>query len=140
MPDEYADMLNLPYPFPTARPRMSMAERAAQFSPFAALSGYGAAVRETARQTDAKIALSEDEKALLDRRLQILLAALADKPAVSVTYFRPDGQKGGGAYLTASGTVKKLDNLRRLLLFDDGAAIPLADIVAIEGELFAGLL
>lgn len=116
-----------------------MIDRAAQFSPFAALTGYDAAIKETGRLTDQRIELSEDSRAALDRKQQLLVGGLADHPEVSVTYFIPDERKSGGAYVTVTGIVKKVDDYQRLLLLTDGTKIPLDDILDLESELFHGL-
>ena len=118
---------------------MPIIDRAAQFSPFAALTGYDAAIRETGRLTDRRIELSEDSRAALDRKQQLLVECLADHPEVSVTYFIPDERKSGGAYVTVTDIVKKIDDYQRLLLLTDGTKIPLDDILDLESELFHGL-
>ena len=125
----YDDIIGLPHPTSAAHPRMPMADRAAQFSPFAALVGHGAAIRETARLTDQKIELTEDEKTVLDEKLCLLL----DTGGEAVfTYFLPDGKKDGGAYVTAAGSVKKLDLRSRRVILTGGAVIPVEDISEIE--------
>ena len=125
----YDDIINLPHPTSARHPRMPMADRAAQFSPFAALSGHGDAIRETARLTDRRIELTEEEKAVLDEKLCLLL----DTGGEAVfTYFLPDEKKEGGSYVTAAGRVKKLDPLERRVVLTGGAVIPLEDIVEIE--------
>lgn len=136
---EYDDIIDLPHHVSATRPRMSMIDRAAQFSPFAALTGYDAAIKETGRLTDQRIELSEDSRAALDRKQQLLVECLADHPEVSVTYFIPDERKSGGAYVTVTGIVKKVDDYQRLLLLTDGTKIPLDDILDLESELFHGL-
>ena len=125
----YDDIIHLPHPTSAKHPRMPMADRAAQFSPFAALSGHGAAIRETARLTDRKIELAEDEKAVLDEKLYLLLDT--GREAV-FTYFLPDDKKNGGAYVTAAGSIKKLDPLERRVILTGGAVIPVEDILEIE--------
>ncbi len=136
---QYDDIINLPHYVSPTRPRMSMIDRAAQFSPFAALTGYDAAIKETGRLTDQRIELSEDSRAALDRKQQLLMDNLADRPEVSLTYFVPDERKSGGAYVTVTGQVKKVDDYQRLLLLTDGTKIPLDDILDLESELFHGL-
>ena len=106
---QYNDIIDLPHHISTTRPRMSMLDRAAQFSPFAALTGYDAAIKETGRLTGQRIELTEECRAVLDRKQQVLLENLAEHPEVSVTYFVPDERKSGGAYVTVAGRVKKVD-------------------------------
>ena len=133
---KYDDIIGLPHHVSATRPRMSMIDRAAQFSPFQALTGYGAAIQETGRLTDRKIELSEDEHIVLDMKQQILLDNIRECPDVSITYFIPDERKAGGSYVTVTGNVKKIDDYQRLLILTDRAQIPLDEIVDIESELF----
>ena len=137
--DHYNDIIDLPHHVSATRPRMSMIDRAAQFSPFAALTGYDAAIKETGRLTDRRIELTDDSRAPLDRKQQLLLDNLTDQPEVSVTYFVPDERKSGGAYVTATGRVKKVDDYQRLLILTDGTKIPLDEILDMESELFRSL-
>lgn len=109
-----------------------MLDRAAQFSTFAALTGYDALVKESARRTDRKIELSEDEKTVLDERLRLLADALPQRPEVAFTCFLPDNRKEGGAYVTVAGRLKRVDELRRVILLMDGAEIPIDDILDIQ--------
>lgn len=136
---KYDAIINLPHHTSTKHPRMSMLNRAAQFSPFAALTGYDAAIKETGRLTNRKIELSEDARIALDRKQQVLLDHISDHPEVSVTYFVPDGRKAGGTYVTVTGNVKKLDTYQRFLVLVDGTKIPLDDILDMESELFRDL-
>lgn len=133
---KYDDIIGLPHHVSATRPRMSMIDRAAQFSRFQALTGYGAAIQETGRLTDRKIELSEDERIVLDMKQQILLDNIRECPDVSITYFIPDERKAGGSYVTVTGNVKKIDDYQRLLILTDRAQIPLDEIVDIESELF----
>lgn len=125
----YDDIIHLPHPTSARHPRMPMVDRAAQFSPFAALVGYGAAIQETARLTDQKAELTEEEQALLDEKLRLLLDTGA---AGRITYFQPDGKKSGGSYLTAFGVVRRIDALHHIAVLADGTAIPIEDIMSIE--------
>ncbi len=125
---QYDDIINLPHHVSMKRPQMSMFERAAQFSPFAALTGYEDAVDETARLTDRKIELSEDRITAISQAL----AGLKTDDKVNVVYFLKDARKDGGAYLTAAGTVRKVDAYAGILLLADGTAIPFEDIYSIE--------
>ena len=122
----YEDIINLPYP--RKRQRMSNYDRGAQFSPFAALTGFGAAIAETARLTDRKIELDEGGKALLDEKLRRIEEEICDQPEVTITYFRQDLRKAGGTYLQKCGRVKKLDAYQRAVVFTDGMTIPIDDI------------
>ena len=137
--DQYNDIIDLPHHVSATRPRMSMIDRAAQFSPFAALTGYDAAIKETGRLTDERIELSEESRAALYRKQQLLLDNLADRPEVSVTYFVPDERKSGGAYVTVTGQVKRVDEFERLLILTDGTKIPLNEIWDMESELFSNM-
>lgn len=125
---DYDGIISLPRPV-SRHPRMPMSDRAAQFSPFQALSGHGAAIKETARLTDRKIELTEDEKAVLDEKLRLLLETGGE---ALFTWFLPDKKKDGGAYITTVGTVKKIDTMVGCAVFADGAKIPIEDILEIE--------
>ena len=138
MRGKYDDMLHLPHPTSARHPRMPIAERAAIFSPFAALSGHAGAIAEAARLTDQKMELDEDTKAELDRRQAVLLEHIAEQPEITVTWFQPDGRKDGGAYLTVTGRLKKIDEAARTLILLDGTSIPLEDVVGLESEWFQG--
>ena len=113
-----------------------MKNRAAQFSPFAALNGHGAAIREVLRETEARRVLGEYDRGILDRKLAFLQEHLAEQPKVTVTYFLPDGKKEGGKYADASGKIKKIDFYQGLLVMEDGTKIRLEDIIALSGMLF----
>ena len=128
MSGKYDDMLHLPHPNSTRHPRMPISERAAIFSPFAALTGHAGAIAETARLTDQKMELDEDTKAELDRRQAVLLEHISEQPEITVTWFQPDERKAGGAYLTATGRLKKLDEIQRVLVLVDGTKILLDDV------------
>lgn len=132
MLSKYDSILNLPHPVSKKHPQMSIADRAAQFAPFAALTGYGAAIRETGRLTDAKAELDEYEKAVLNEKLTDIKARIESCPVMQFTYFVPDERKSGGAYLTITGSVKKVDEYEMQVVLTDGSKIPFEDIVAIE--------
>lgn len=136
----YDDIINLPHPTSKRHPRMPIHDRAAIFSPFAALSGHGAAIAETARLTERRIKLDEDSRAELDRRQAVLLEHIDEQPEITITWFQPDERKDGGAYLTTTGRLKKLRELERLLVLADGAEIPLEDVVALESGIFQTLI
>ena len=125
----YDDIINLPHPSPAKHPRMPMSDRAAQFSPFAALTGHGAAIEETARLTDRRIELTEEEKTVLDEKLRLLLETGGEG---MITYFLPDERKDGGAYVAKLGTIKKIDPLEGRVILTDRTAIPIKDILEIE--------
>ena len=129
---KYDDIINLPHHVSATRPHMPMIDRAAQFMPFRALSGYEDAVQETARLTDEKIELTEDEKAILDMRLQKLADEISSQPKVTLTYFRPDKKKAGGAYLTVTGQLKKIDDYEGALILMGGERILIEDILEIQ--------
>lgn len=128
---EYDDIIDLPRPKSKHEP-MPMSDRAAQFSPFAALTGYGDAIDETARLTDHRIELSEEERAELDYKQQYL--ATLDAPTVTVTYFVPDERKSGGAYVTHTGVLKRVDEVERMVVFKDGLRVPLDEVMDIKCE------
>ena len=128
----YDDIIDLPHHVSTTHHRMSMLERAAQFQPFRALTGYEDAVRETARLTDDRVELTEDEKALLDGKLQRLADNLASHPLVTVTYFQPDKKKSGGEYVTTTGQLKKIDDFEGVLILLGGERVVIEDILDIQ--------
>lgn len=132
----YEDIINLPHHVSRTRPQMSMLDRAAQFSPFAALTGYDAAIKETGRLTDEKIELDEDTKAALDMKQAYLVEVIDEQPEISITYFLPDTKKSGGEYVTVTGNLKRFDEYERLLILTDGKKIPMDDIADIECDLF----
>ena len=134
----YADIIDLPHHVSKDRPHMSMHDRAAQFSPFAALVGYEDVIDETARLTTPRRELDEAEKAELDRRVGILAAHLKDKPVVTVEYFVPDAPKSGGVYQSRTGALVRISPVRMILTLADGTSIRFKDVVGIESDLFRG--
>ena len=128
----YDDIIDLPHHVSETHPPMSRADRAAQFSPFAALTGYDAAVRETDRVTERRIELDEGVKAELNARLNCFLEHLPEHPQVSITYFVPDEKKSGGAYRTVTGAVRKLDSFAKTLTLVDGTVVPMEEMVHVE--------
>ena len=140
MTRKYDDILHLPHPTSKKHPRMPISDRAAIFSPFAALTGHAAAIQETARLTDQKIELDEDTKAELDRRQAILLEHIAEHPEVTITWFCPDEKKSGGAYVVTVGRLKRVDETAGTLRLADGMTIALDEIVDLQSDLFQGLL
>lgn len=136
----YDDIIALPHPVSTRHPQMPINDRAAIFSPFAALTGHGAAIVETARLTERRVELDENSKAALDAKQQYLVAMIDQQPEITVTWFQPDAKKDGGSYVTATGRLKRTDNIRRAMLLMDGTSIPLDDIVDIESSCFPEML
>ena len=128
----YDDIIDLPHHVSASRHRMSMVERAAQFQPFRALTGYEDAVQETARMTDERPELTEDEKALLDAKLQKLSDSIDSRPRVTLTWFQPDKRKAGGAYVTTTGQLKKIDDYAGALILTGGERIVIENIVDIQ--------
>ena len=134
MNNKYADIMNLPRPEPKKHPRMSLHDRAAQFSPFAALTGHNAAIDETARLTDRKIELNEERKAELDRMWQYLMEKVKEKPKIKITFFIKDEKKSGGIYTTVGERIKKMDPYQKTILLEDGTNIYYREIFEIELE------
>ena len=118
---------------------MPIANRAASFSPFASLTGYDEAVKETARLTSERIEIDEGTKEVLNDKLRIAVEKADGEPEVAITYFVPDSKKSGGAYVTAKGVIKRIDEYERLVIFTDKSTIPIDDIYAIEGDIYNGL-
>jgi len=135
-PHRYDDMLHLPHPTSHKHPRMPISDRAAQFSPFAALTGHEAAVKETARLTDQKIELDESKKAILDAKLQMIVEQIKSQPIVTITYFVPDEKKAGGAYLSKTGAVRRINEYEHTVEFTDRTSVAIEEIVEIGGDLF----
>ena len=127
--DKYADIINLPHHVSRNHPQMSMADRAAQFSPFAALTGHDAAIAEAARLTDERPILDESVKQEISDLLQ--LASTDSNLVLNIVYFVPDARKTGGAYKEITGRIKKLLPHEKLLIMDTGTRIPVEDIVAV---------
>jgi hypothetical protein len=132
----YDSIKKLPHYQSVTRPHMSLYDRAAQFSPFAALTGYDDAVKETARLTDTKAELDEYEKAAINERLNRIQDTFDVQPEVSITYFLPDKKKSGGAYITVTGCVKKVDEYEHVVVMRNGTKVHIDDIAEIDGEIF----
>lgn len=128
MNNRYNEIINLPHHVSKTRPQMPMSDRAAQFAPFAALTGYDSAIKETGRLTDERIELDEEALTALDRKYQLLMDTLDDAPEVTIIYFQPDERKAGGQYVSATGTVKKVDTFGRRIILQDGTRIPLDSV------------
>ena len=136
---KYNEIMGLPHHVSKTRPQMPMSDRAAQFAPFAALTGYDAAIKETGRLTVERIELDVEALSALDMKYQLLMEALDEAPEVTITYFQPDERKAGGKYVSAVGAVKKIDDFERRITMQDGTKIPMDDVLSIEGELFSVL-
>ena len=136
MKNDYDDIINLPHHVSSTRPQMSMIDRAAQFSPFAALTGYDAAIKETGRLTDEKIELDEEALSNLNMKFQILFERLDEQPDIAITYFKPDETKSGGAYLTTTDKIKKVDEYERIITTANGTKIPMDDVINLEGDIY----
>lgn len=138
MTNDYEDIINLPHHTSRNHPQMTMLQRAAQFAPFAALTGHDAAIEETARLTDDELDLSENGREHLDRKLSYLMS-YSGSSSVTITYFVPDDRKQGGAYASITGQIKKIDGYERILLMSDGTKIPFEHVSDMDGTVFEGL-
>lgn len=136
MKNPYEDIIHLPHHVSATRPQMSIENRAAQFSPFAALTGHDSAIKETARITEKKIELSDNMIEKLNAKIQVLKDNIDVQPQISVTYFQRDVRKDGGEYVTAKGTVKKIDDYEQIIVFVDKSEIAIGDVLDIKCELF----
>ena len=132
----YDDIIELPHHVSAVHPQMSLADRAAQFSPFAALTGHEEAILETARLTEEFIELDEGRKEQINEKLKYLKENQDGKPEITVTYFQKDTRKSGGAYVTVRGQVKRIDEHECQVILTDGTGIAMEQIFSIEGELF----
>ena len=130
----YDDIIELPHHVSAVHPQMPLADRAAQFSPFAALTGHEEAIRETARQTEEFVELEEDRKEEINEKLQWIRENQAKRPEIEVTCFQPDTRKSGGSYLTVCGRVKRIDEIEQQILLTDGTRIAIERIFAIQGD------
>lgn len=140
MNEKYRAIINLPHHVSENRPHMSMIDRAAQFSPFAALTGHDEALDETARLTDVFVEPDDDEKQLLDEKIHMISELIEEKPIVIVTYFVPDDKKDGGRYVNITDFIRKIDTLNREIITGEGVRIPVDFIVGISGDIFDGIL
>lgn len=135
----YDDIINLPHHVSMTHPHMAAIDRAAQFSPFAALTGYDIAIKEAARLIDGRVKLDEYLKDALGDRLQIIADRIKEHPEIAITYFQPDAKKNGGTYVTVVGSAKKIDEYERIVVMTDGTAIPIDEIISIDGQIFKTL-
>lgn len=136
MTDCYEDIIRLPHHVLKKHPRMAVIDRAAQVSPFAALTDYGDTLKKTARLTEHRIILSDDEKAVLDERLRIAVSQAAQHPVLTITYFVPDRKKDDGAYVTITGSLKRIDECDPTIQMPDGTKTPIENIIQINGDIF----
>ena len=135
----YEDIVDLPHHVSRKHPQPTMADRAARFAPFAAITGYEEMVLEEARVTDERIEMDESSKAALNEKLNMILEFIDEQPEVSITYFEPDKRKAGGAYVTVTGTVKRIDEYEHLVIMTDGKKINIDEIYNLQSELFYSL-
>ena len=135
----YEDIVDLPHHVSGKHPQPTMADRAARFAPFAAITGYEEMVLEEARVTDDRIEMDESSKAALNEKLNMILEFIDEQPEVSITYFEPDKRKAGGAYVTVTGTVKRIDEYEHLVIMTDGKKINIDEIYNLQSELFCSL-
>ncbi len=128
---KYDDIINMPHHVSKKHPQLSMEQRAAQFAPFAALTGYGDAIKETTRLTEDRIELDEAEKLKLNNKLLELKNNISNIPTVTITYFLPDIKKSGGEYITVISNLKNIDENNHILILEDKTKIPISDIIEI---------
>ena len=134
----YEDIVNLPPHISKKHSQPTMLERAARFAPFAAITGYEEMVLEAARVTEERIELDESTLAMLNEKLNIIHDSLDSEPVIQITYFEPDKKKSGGAYISVTGTVKRIDEYERLVIMSDGKKIRIDEIFGLESRLFDG--
>ena len=134
---KYDDIINLPHHVSKKHPQMLLRDRAAQFSPFAALTGHKAAINETARLTDEKQILSEDVIAKLNEQLNLIKENIGTNQTVTITYFVPDDKKSGGAYISHTGVVKKIDEYNHTVILTDKTVIPIEQISEMQSDIFS---
>ena len=135
----YEDIVDLPHHVSKKHPPMSKLNRAAQFAPFAALTGHSAAIKETARLTDAETDLTNDNTEMLNLRHKILLEHLSEQPEVTIIYFVPDERKSGGSYKTKTGNLHKINEYEKIYILTDGSYIHMDHILYMDSKLFSGL-
>jgi len=132
MTDNYEDIINLPHHVSTRHPQMSMMNRAAQFAPFAALTGHSAAIEETARLTESQQELADEDSEILNQKMNYLREAINEHPSISITYFEPDKKKVGGKYKSIEGQLQNIDDYNQTIVLKNGEAIPLKSILDIQ--------
>ena len=131
---KYEDIINLPHKQSKTRPRMAIADRAAQFAPFAALTGHNEVIKETARQVGQKIEISEDMKMELNRKIKEIAENVNKPTEIAIVYFKPDNKKDGGEYITTVSGIQKIDEYRRVIVTENENEIPIDDIIQIYLE------
>ena len=136
MNKNYDDIINLPHFESKKHKRMTLEARSAQFAPFSALTGYEDIVKETARLTDKKIEIDDEQKQILNNKLQFILKNIDLNPEITFTYFVKDNQKSGGKYIEKNGIIKKIDNINGLIILKDKSKIKINDIINITSNLF----
>ena len=137
MSGKYDDIINLPHHVSETHPQMSMRNRAAQFSPFAALSGHSDAIHETARYTDDFQGVDESNVEALNQKIAMILDKINEHPQITITYFKPDEKKEGGSYTLKMGNIKRVEDYEHVLQFPDNEKIPIQSIFNIDGEMFS---
>ena len=137
--NKYDDIIMLPHHVSKKHPQMPLLNRAAQFSPFAALTGHDAAIQETQRLTDSFIEIGGSREIKLNEQLLLIRHNLDKRPELKITYFQPDERKSGGSYITVCGRIKKIDEYNRQIIFVDGTVLPIDHIFSIQGDLFSGM-
>ena len=137
--NKYDDIIMLPHHVSKKHPQMPLLNRAAQFSPFAALTGHDAAIQETQRLTDSFIEIGGSREIKLNEQLLLIRHNLDKRPELKSTYFQPDERKSGGSYITVCGRIKKIDEYNRQIIFVDGTVLPIDHIFSIQGDLFSGM-
>lgn len=131
---DYEDIIHLPHPVSVRHAALSNADRAAQFAPFAALTGYDAELAETARLTTPRAELTESEQQLLNDVYRYLQQHSSEHPGVTITYFQPDSRKAGGAYVTVTAPVKRIDEYTQSIILTTGETVPLSEIITITAK------
>ena len=134
--DNYQDIINLPHHVSKKRQQMPISDRAAQFAPFAALTGYEENIKEATRLTDTRIEMDEERKLILNDKLQIILNNIKEKPIIAFTYFVYDNKKSGGKYITITNQVKKINITDGYIILVDKIKIPIEEIIDINGDIF----
>ncbi len=132
MTDNYEDIINLPHHVSTRHPQMSMMNRAAQFAPFAALTGHSAAIEETARLTESQQELADEDSEILNQKMAYLREAINEHPTISITYFEPDKRKSGGRYMSIEGQLQNIDDYNQTIVLKNGETIPLKSVLDIQ--------